>query len=229
VASALASNSPMLSLSQSKLTGVNASVANTLIVLGTPMRPAVCAPPPGVPPSPNGCPTTIGIASGPVVFPLDNGSKAAPTRTFPYLHTGIGEVDFLVVGPGPLSFNGNQIFESISNISQSSCKGQIKTSCTADTAPFIVGEEPDGPRYGTTFTLPFGGLNTFWDLHTIEEPGDLLTAAGQNATGCQTQCLQTFSCNGVPLGSFNVLRKYSHGIIDGVSVTNVNVTYTQVQ
>ena len=208
---------PSLSL-QSATTNSNPA---SLVLASLPHgRAAFCQ----APPPPPACPSTITLSSQVVTYQFPN-ANAPAQRTFPFLHTGIGNVVFPVVGPGT-AWSGTKIFESIDDSQTTTdCKAPIPTKCTPMKTPFTVGEQPQGTRFGTAFSLPPGNsTNSFFDEHTFISQDDVLTLSGQSATGCTLTCLQSYSCNGNVLGKFTIQRQFQHSTINGVSVTRVNVT-----
>jgi hypothetical protein len=161
------------------------------------------------------CPTSVSI-SGTTTFILEN--------FFPGRKTGVGIVSSMLAGPAG-NFNGIPISESISTsfVLQQTCPAPVFPNVCTGSSTFIVGN-------GVTSTDPVSGFtvvkppvpNTFYDFHTTLANSSLLDDAHINS--CTTGCIQTYSCNGLNIGTFTVIRTFTKDTIQGTPVTRMSVS-----
>jgi hypothetical protein len=196
---------------EAKASSVNVILAPHSPQTGTAAPACEAEPPPS-------CPSTISVSSSTVV-PLKNGSSNSQ-RTFPYLHSGLGSLFYLLVGPSTTDWAGTKITESFSSIN-SGCKSPVPTPCHGDST-FTVGQGSSGTSFGLTISAQ---KNTFWDFHVMGSNVDWLGESGQTG-GCTITCTQTYSCDGKAIANFTIKYTLSHGTLSGQAVTNVQSSET---
>jgi hypothetical protein len=129
----------------------------------------------------------------------------------PYL-TGMGIV---AVMTGSAGSAGAQISEAVS-LQSSTCGPNYQIDCGGSPAVAIASGGPV-PFQGTV--LP-GVTDGFYDVHEAVNTIDVLGTLGLNS--CTFTCIQTYSCQGAPLGKFSIQYNLNHGN----GVTNVTATKT---
>ena len=152
------------------------------------------------------CPTSVTLSTS---TPISLSSQ------FPTLKTGIGIIAAMQVNPISSNWNGTQVSESISQVSNT-CPSSFGALCSGSDT-FTVGA-------GAT---AFGGSlpatqNIFYDQHNTVSSTSKLDDEGQ--TSCAAVCKQTYYCNRQVIGTFKITRTFSKGTIQNTPVTNLSVT-----
>jgi hypothetical protein len=155
----------------------------------------------------------------PASVTLSSTTQEPLSSVFPTYKTGIGIAATMQANPTTTNWNGAQLTESLSQVSNT-CPSGMGNQCTGSST-FTVGNN------GQTAVLIDGQRlppveNIFYDEHAATATYSALDQYGSN--GCTATCTQTYSCGGIPMGTFAVTRTYTKGTINGTAVTNVNVT-----
>jgi len=130
-----------------------------------------------------------------------------------------GIITPMVVGPASVNFDGNaNIIEAVTtDTSNSDCPASFGDQC-AGSSTFTInagGTAVDG----TTVTAMH---NTFYDQHYSQGSVNALASAGIDS--CKVTCNQTYSCNGMAVAHFTIVRTFTKGTIQNTPVTLVTVT-----
>jgi hypothetical protein len=152
------------------------------------------------------CPTSVTL-SGTTTFSL--------ASQFPSLKTGIGIVASMQTNPTTTNWNGTQITEALTTVSNN-CPQSFGAFCTGSST-FTVGA--GGSEFGQNFAPT---QNIFYDKHFSTGAVSALDTAGIDS--CAASCTQSYSCGGHVIGSFTVNRSFTKGTIQNTPVTNVAVT-----
>lgn len=154
------------------------------------------------------------------------------TLLFPSLKTGIGAVAAMQVGPTTTNWDGSQLLESLTTVSNS-CPASFGNICTGSST-FTVGN--GGQAQVSVNGVPTlvgpvfpGQENIFYDQHTATSSISKLDEAGINS--CTAVCSQTytsavspFACIGVPAGTHTITLKFIQAQINGTHVTSTEVS-----
>jgi hypothetical protein len=161
------------------------------------------------------CPTSTSVAK------LDAYSVAV---LFPSIKTGIGAISTMQVAPS--TPNNTPIFESLVPGS-STCPTSWGNLCQGVSTPFSVGQGGQGSVFINGQRLYFGPVyvgqgNTFYDQHSIANSTSLLDSSGIQT--CTATCSQTYSCNGLPVGTHALTYTFIKALINGTHVTDTEVS-----
>lgn len=215
------SNTAVMTVNSSGLMSAVASGSATLSFHSTLPATSDCGEP-----IPGNCPRTNFQATAPITVPACPTSITISDRTnipleknFPTDLTGIGMIASMLVGPSTSNFNGAQITESVTTnfVLQQTCPSPVFFNSCSGSDTFTIGN--GGSLFGVT-KLP--ATNTFYDLHSYLDTISSLDDAHINS--CTTGCSQTYSCNGVVIGGFTIIRNFTKDTIQGTPVTRVSVT-----
>jgi len=150
-------------------------------------------------------------------------TKALPDYDHPSYLTGVGILARMkVTPPSGTDSNGAVLVETVTPTSNS-CPSSIRsytdfpTITQANNSKFTVGSSAswEGNNYASI-------TNDFYDSHKLLVNIDVLGGTGVNQ--CSAHATQTYLCNGSTIGTFTLTNKYSHGTLNGKSVTNVSTT-----
>jgi hypothetical protein len=161
------------------------------------------------------CPTSTSVAK------LDAYGVAT---LFPNIKTGIGAISTMQVAPS--TPNNTPIFESLVPVSNT-CPTSWGNLCQGVSTPFSVGQGGQRSVFINGQRLYFGPAyvgqaNTFYDQHSIANSTSLLDSSGIQT--CTATCSQTYSCNGLPVGTHTLTYTFIKALINGTHVTDTDVS-----
>jgi hypothetical protein len=163
------------------------------------------------------CPTTTAVSSL---------TALSITLLFPNLKTGIGAVSSMQTGPATSVWDGTEITEAVTTVSNS-CPATWGNICSGSST-FTVGEGGQATVLVNGVETEVGPVfpeqqNMFYDQHTLVSNASLLpTSTGQ--TSCTAVCTQTYSCGGQSAGSHTITYSFIEALINGTHVTSTEVS-----
>jgi hypothetical protein len=180
---------------------------------GTDGGPAVRSNPWPVPVVTPACPTSTSLSST---------TQELLSNVFPSELSGMGVVAAIQVAPPIVGGNwdGSKIKESWTQSSLYTCPtspSNVWPQICSGSGTFTVGtggQSADGQIF-------LAQSNIFYDQHTFDSNVSVLNYS--NIQSCTAACVQTYSCNGTVVGTYNFTFQFTKGTVSGTNVTNVSV------
>jgi hypothetical protein len=139
--------------------------------------------------------------------------------------SGYGIVARMRVLPDRTTWDGKQVTESLTQTSSTCPQGLTQPGPCSGSSTFTIGVESGGS--GVIVKQP-AMRNRFYDFHTSRSKSvSFLHDAGRNPAGlnaCEVVCRQDYACDGVPIGTHTITRRFRKGTLNGKNVTLIDVT-----
>ena len=181
---------------------------------GNPQCPLISQMGATAPVSVTACPTSVTLSTLDAI-PI---SDAVPNQT------GYGAMAEMQTNPTSQNWSAAKIYESVSPIS---------TTCPS---PIGDGTDPNKKDSGIAFRVGASAQatydpsllfpakpNIFYDEHAEIANVDELGATITHPSSCQTVSRQTYSCNGIMIGSFKITKIFTHGTANNLPATIVAI------
>jgi hypothetical protein len=127
--------------------------------------------------------------------------------------------------PEATNWDGKQIPEVLSQTSSTCPPGLTRPGPCAGDSTFTVGAQSGGSN---VIPVQPAMQNRFYDFHTTRSRTiSFLHDPTRNPAGlnsCETVCQQTYSCDGVPIGTHRITRRFIKSTFNSRDVTIVNIT-----
>jgi hypothetical protein len=127
--------------------------------------------------------------------------------------------------PDRTAWDGRQVTESLSQTSNNCPQGLTNPGPCNGNSTFTIGGASGGS--GVIAQQP-AMQNRFYDFHTSRSRTvSFLHDAGRNPAGldaCEAVCRQDYACDGVPIGTHTITRRFHKGSFNGRDVTIIDVT-----